>query len=170
MHTIRLILLTVLLLSVAGCGSSTVPSIERTTPPVVEPAGADLSVFDTTRVEIDQVEFEVWLAETLLQHQLGLMEATEAQIAPLGDGTPRGMLFLFGAPQTLTFWMKDTYVPLDLAFIRDDGVIAEIHELTPLDLSIVSSSEAVHYALEVPAGTFDALGIAVGSVLDLPIP
>jgi uncharacterized membrane protein (UPF0127 family) len=127
--------------------------------------GADLSGFPTARILVGGVEFEVWLATTFAQQQQGLMNATEEQLEPLPDGTPRGMLFVFATEATRSFWMRDTYVPLDLAYATADGMIVEIHDLAPLDETLVTSGEPVQYALEAPAGTFAAEGIAVGSVI-----
>jgi hypothetical protein len=111
------------------------------------------------------VEFEVWVATTFAQHAQGLMNATEEQLLPLPDGTPRGMLFVFLGEATRSFWMRDTYVPLDLAYATADGTIVEIHELVPLDETLVTSGEPVQYALEALTGTFAAEGISVGSVI-----
>lgn len=130
--------------------------------------GADLSGFPTERILVGGVEFEVYVATTPAQHSQGLMNATEAQLAPLPDGTPRGMLFVFAGEAVRSFWMRDTYVPLDLAYATADGMIVEVHDLVPHDETPVTSGEPVQYALEARAGTFAAEGIAVGSVIVLP--
>src|SRR5262245_24956186 len=96
-------------------------------------SGADLSGFPRARILVGGVEFEVYVATTTAQHAQGLMNATEEQLEPLLDGTPRGMLFVFATEATRSFWMRDTYVPLDLAYARDDGSIIEIHAMEPLD-------------------------------------
>ena len=144
-----------LLLLAGGCSSSS-----RT--------GADLSGFDTARITANGVEIEVWLADTGAQQLQGLMFATEVQLDPLPDGTPRGMLFRFASEDFRSFFMKDTFVPLDLAYATADGTIVEIHSLVPLDLTPVTSSEPVQFALEVPAGTLAAEGIGVGDVIVIP--
>jgi len=133
-------------------------------------SGADLSGFDTARITVNGTEFEVWLAETPAQQAQGLMFATESQLLPLPDGTPRGMLFLFPSESLLAFWMRDTYVPLDLAYARADGVVAEVHQLVPLDETPVVAGEPVQYALEALSGTFAQYGITPGAVLTLPGP
>jgi uncharacterized membrane protein (UPF0127 family) len=131
-------------------------------------SGADLSGFPTARILVGGVEFEVYVATTLAQQAQGLMFATEEQLQPLLDGTPRGMLFVFSTEATRSFWMRDTYVPLDLAYARADGTIAEVHELVPLDETLVTSGEPVQYALEALDGTFLAHGIGPGTVIDVP--
>jgi uncharacterized membrane protein (UPF0127 family) len=130
--------------------------------------GADLTGYETARITVNGVEFEVWLATTFAQRQQGLMFATESQLDPLPDGTERGMLFVFSSEANLSFWMRDTYVPLDLAYARADGTIAEIHDLVPLDETPVPSGEPVQFALEVYSGTLQANGIAAGDVIVIP--
>lgn len=130
--------------------------------------GADLSGFRVESHTVDAVTFEMWIAETVWERAQGLMNATTEQVAPLPDGTPRGMLFVFPSDIVLSFWMRDTYIPLDLAYADATGTIVEIHDLFPLDETPVVSSAPLRYALEAPAGTFLANGIGVGSVIAVP--
>jgi len=158
---VRTALLPLLLAAACGNSASTCSCL---------PPGADLSGFRIERIAVDGLAIEAWLAETPAQQSQGLMNATEEQVAPLPDTTPRGMLFLFPAPAFLSFYMRDTYVALDLAYATADGTIVEVHDLVPLDLTPVLSGQPVQYALEVPAGTLQALGVGPGSVLTLPPP
>jgi uncharacterized membrane protein (UPF0127 family) len=128
------------------------------------PAGG-LADFATARIAVDGVDFEVWVAETAAEHARGLQGATAADLQPLLDGTPRGMLFVFPIASRLGFWMRDTGVPLDLAYARADGTIVEVHALVPYDETPVVAGEPVVYALEAVAGTFLAQGIGPGSVI-----
>lgn len=74
-----------------------------------------------------------------------------------------GMWFTFGGPSTAAFWMKDTYVALDIIFVGHDMKIIHIHaNARPLDLSLVASPRPYWYVLEVPAGFAKAKGLAVG--------
>jgi len=66
----------------------------------------------------------------------------------------RGMLFVFDAPQILRFWMKNTYLPLSIAFIDADGVIINIADMKPKTISVHSSSKPAKFALEVNQGWF----------------
>lgn len=88
----------------------------------------------------------------------------------VADG--EGMLFVFAAPQPLSFWMKNTTVPLSIAYISASGLIREIHDLKPLDESTVASEfDDLLYALEVPQGWFARHKILPGDrVLGLPAP
>ena len=74
----------------------------------------------------------------------------------------RGMLFVYDKPQHLAFWMKNTTIPLDIAFISAEGMITEILPLTPLSEMTCSSRSPALYALEVNRGWFRKKGVKVG--------
>jgi len=73
-----------------------------------------------------------------------------------------GMLFVFDAPQPLAFWMKNTYVPLSIAFIGADGRILNIEDMAPRTESTHPSRGAALYALEMKKGWFAERGIGAG--------
>jgi uncharacterized membrane protein (UPF0127 family) len=78
-----------------------------------------------------------------------------------------GMLFVFDSERNLSFWMKNTFIPLDIAYISSKGIINEIYRMEPLDYSIVyPSKKPARYALEVNAGWFKKNGIEPGMKLD----
>ncbi len=78
----------------------------------------------------------------------------------------RGMLFDFGSPRPVSMWMKNTYIPLDMLFIREDGTIAYIAENTvPKSLDTVGVSEPVLAVLELAGGTSKKLGIRAGDMV-----
>ena len=78
-----------------------------------------------------------------------------------------GMLFVFQYSRRLSFWMKDTSIPLSIAFISPDGTIRQIEQMMPFDLNLVKSDAPVKYALEVNQGFFKKNGITVGMRVDL---
>ncbi|NPB04599.1 MAG: DUF192 domain-containing protein [Thermotogae bacterium] len=80
----------------------------------------------------------------------------------------QGMLFIFPYPQRLSFWMKNTYIPLSLAYIGSDWVIKEIYDLQPLDERPVISQKPVMYALEVTQGWFRRHAVGVGDTVKFP--
>jgi len=84
----------------------------------------------------------------------------------LPDG--EGMLFVFEADQVLSFWMKNTYIPLSIAFITHDGRIIDIKDMYPHDTSSVLSSRSVRYALEAPQGWFSRSGVRIGDTVNIP--
>jgi hypothetical protein len=64
--------------------------------------------------------------------------------------------------------MKNTTIPLTLAYLSKDGQILQIEQLKPLSLKSVTSERAVRYGLELPAGVLDELGVEVGDFVQLP--
>ena len=76
-----------------------------------------------------------------------------------------GMLFKFPYAHHLRFWMKNTYIPLDIAFINDDGKILQIENMSPLSTRAVTSSYPCKYALEVNGGWFKKEYINVGDYI-----
>ncbi len=100
--------------------------------------------------------FEAEIAITDQERMTGLMYRKQ-----LADG--HGMLFDFGQEQMVVMWMKNTYVSLDMIFIRRDGRIARIAENTePLSEAHIFAGAPVKGVLEVPAGTAKRYGIAPG--------
>jgi len=79
-----------------------------------------------------------------------------------------GMLFVFETEQRLNFWMKNTRIPLSLAFLDSDGRILELVDLKPLSLRVVTSRQASRYALELLQGAFRELGVRPGDTVILP--
>ena len=100
------------------------------------------------------------IAKTDPQRQQGYMFRKQ-----VNDG--EAMLFVFEREQILSFWMKNTLVPLSIAFITHDGKILEIFDMYSGDLTPVNSSRSVRYALEVPQGWFARAGVGPGDKLDL---
>jgi len=73
-----------------------------------------------------------------------------------------GMLFVYPREMPLRFYMKNTYIPLDIAFIDENGTILNIEPMTPLDETVIASKGLARYALEVNQGFFDKEGIKPG--------
>ena len=107
--------------------------------------------------------FSVEMATTEQEKETGLMYRKE-----LPDG--KGMLFDFSPEQQVSMWMKNTYISLDMIFIRADGRILRIAENTePLSTSIISSGGLAKGVLEVIAGTAQKYGIKPGDRVAHPL-
>ena len=107
--------------------------------------------------------FSVEMATTDKERETGLMYRKE-----LPDG--KGMLFDFSPEQQISMWMKNTYISLDMIFIRADGRILRIAENTePQSLNIISSGGLAKGVLEVIAGTAQKYGIAPGDRVAHPL-
>jgi hypothetical protein len=107
--------------------------------------------------------FAVELATTDAERSKGLMYRRE-----LPEG--RGMLFDFQRDQDVSMWMQNTYISLDMIFIRSDGRILRIAEnTTPLSTRVITSGGPVRAVLEVIGGTARKYGIAPGDRVAHPI-
>jgi len=124
------------------------------------PAGLQtLEIASKTGVHV----FSVEIADTEPAREKGLMFRKEL---PAG----RGMLFDFHREQDVSFWMQNTYIPLDMMFIRGDGRILRIVEnAEPLSTKLIPSGGPVLAVLEVIGGTARRLGIAPGDRVAHPI-
>jgi uncharacterized membrane protein (UPF0127 family) len=109
-----------------------------------------------TAPEGKTVTLRVEVARTEAERNRGFMRRKR-----IPDGT--GMVFVFERDERLRFWMKDTPVPLSIAYIDSAGTVREIYEMTPFSLAPVASAVSVRYALEVPRGWFARAGIRVGA-------
>ena len=80
-------------------------------------------------------------------------------------GTSEGMLFAFEQPAQQCFWMKNTLLPLSIAFIADDGSITNIEDMKPQTLDSHCSAKPVRFVLEMNDGWFEKRGIKPGAKL-----
>lgn len=147
-------LLTVVL---AGCADTDEPALDA-----LPPLHPDVDVLDRTEVTIrsdaGEVVVQARVAAAPAEQQRGLMHVPD-----LPDGV--GMLFTFDADRDGGFWMKDTLVPLDIAFIDRDGRIVAILAMDPCEADpcpVYTPEERYRSALEVPQGWFADQGVAVG--------
>ncbi|HTZ79605.1 MAG TPA: DUF192 domain-containing protein [Stellaceae bacterium] len=144
----RRVLAAVLLLALTGLAS---------------PARADLATFAKSKVVVETASgkypFNVELALSQPQMMQGLMY--RQSLAP-----DAGMLFDYGAPQPVAFWMKNTLIPLDMIFIGADGKVVDFHErAVPLSLDTIESKVPARAVLEVNGGTIARIGLKVGDTV-----
>lgn len=85
-------------------------------------------------------------------------------------GKNDGMLFVYEDDRVLSFWMKNTFVPLDILYIKADGTVATIKQMNPQVTRGHSSEVRVRYALEVNQGWCKAHGVEVGSKVTFELP
>jgi len=112
-------------------------------------------------VHIGRTAIEVELANTPEKREQGLMHRTSLD-------AEKGMLFIFEKEKYLYFWMKNTGIPLSIAYISSSGQIIDLLDLEPYSLKLVQSSKPALYALEVNRGFFMKKGIKVGDTVKLP--
>jgi uncharacterized membrane protein (UPF0127 family) len=106
--------------------------------------------------------FSVEVVDTPESRSRGLMYRTD-----LADDA--GMLFDFFTDQAVSFWMMNTFIPLDMIFVSNDGVIRSIHaNARPHDRTGIPSGAPVRFVLEIPGGRAAALGIRPGDRMQHP--
>ncbi len=131
----------------AGCGS---PRLEK----ILGPG----HVLDLT-LRQGAIKIEVELATDEPSRSRGLMYREEMP-------ADRGMLFVWPEGQKRSFWMRNTRIPLSIAFIDDEGKILQIEDMRPQDERHTWSKDEVRYALETNQGWFRKNGLEVGSLFD----
>lgn len=127
-----------------------------------QPKAADQTPFGlkTAELKISNVPLIAEIADTPQASENGLMfrESLPAD---------RGMLFIFEQPRRASFWMRNTKIPLSIAYLDSAGKILEIKSMNPLDETVVpSSSDQIAYALEANQGWFAQHGISSGAKVE----
>ena len=120
------------------------------------PAAADLA---TRTLSVREQKFIVEVAATPVTRATGLMHRFSLR-------PDQGMLFVFEAPQPLAFYMRNTYIPLSIAFLDARGRIINIEDMQPKDESTHWSKGMAMYAIEMRQGWFAAKGIGPGDVVE----
>lgn len=110
----------------------------------------------TLNAGIHRITVEV--AKTAKQREIGLMFRESMAVN-------HGMLFVFDQTSQQCFWMKNTLLPLDVAFIADNGTVVNTHTMKPRTLNAHCSTKPVRFVLEMNDGWFVKRGIAAGSKL-----
>ena len=95
------------------------------------------------------------VARTNQQHNIGLMHRQTM-------GVNEGMLFVYPAPETRCYWMRNTLIPLTIAFLDDDGTIVNLKDMEPRTERSNCSIKPVRYALEMNQGWFSERGLKPG--------
>ena len=142
----RIALIVLLLAPLSACNGA---------PPATAPAAP------TVDVKIKDKHFALEIAATAQQRETGLMHR---QSMPAGHG----MIFVFTQPHVLSFWMKNTLIPLDIIYVDGHGKVIDILPLAPKDETAVESSGPAQYAIELNRGAAAAADLHVGDVIELP--
>ena len=149
-------LIVLAVLALGACSPQ--PAVPQGTMPELDGA------FEFAQLEIvndagEHLMFDVYLAKTNEQRSRGLMF-----VRNMPERT--GMLFIYDQDDVRSMWMKNTFIPLDMAFVRSDGSVSSIiQDTVPLTLKSQASREPVRYVLELNAGAARQLGISPKSRL-----
>lgn len=116
----------------------------------------------SVRGDFGAAQFRVDVADDNGERAQGLMFVD--QMAPM-----QGMLFVYDRPQSVSFWMRNTLISLDMVFIDADGVVQSIHEnAVPLDETPIFGGEDIQFVLEINGGMAARLGLLAGDVMQHP--
>lgn len=166
----RTIVLFALVLLLAGCdrGFDTAAPEDRSSNRQQADKTETTATSDLRTVTIDasdgeEVKVRVEIADSPDEQAKGLMNRKKL-------GEDRGMLFVFPDQQVRSFWMKDTLIPLSIAYIDSDGRIIDLQDMKALDDQPPHyvSAKPAKYALEANKGFFEERGVEVGDRADLP--
>lgn len=142
----------------AGCDQPPAPISPVGVLGFAEPTQAQPKL-PSVKLYIGAEQMDAEMCATGLQVETGMMFRKSM-------GENDGMIFNLGHTEQASFWMKNCYVPLSVAYIDTDGVIQEIHPLQPQDTNTVfSTSDNIRFALETPQGWFDKHNIKPGTLI-----
>ena len=144
MQSTRRYFLAVILLLAAGCSSE-------------QPQ----SNLPTVKMRLGNTEFTLEVAADAMSRERGLMRR---------DSMPadHGMIFVFREPQRLSFWMKDTRIPLDIVYVDASGKVDSVKQMQPYVRTAVYSDGDVKWAIELNQGAAAKAGVSVGQTLQIP--
>jgi len=126
-----------------------------------EPLGPYTETLRFTRAGHD-VTLDAEVADEPEERAQGLMNRQS-----LPDGA--GMLFVWPADTETSFWMRDTVIPLSIAFVTAGGVVIDIQDMAPLSEERISAPQPYRYAVEVNQGWFGNNDVRLDDVLQLPV-
>jgi len=133
-------------------------------PCAAQPADGKPQSLPISKIQVGAYPVSAEVAQTPDQRSLGLMFRFSLP-------ADHGMLFVFPEPQPLGFWMRNTYIPLSIAYIDADGRIVNVADMAPRDESSHPSNGLALYALEMRKGWFAEKGLGPGArVTGLPPP
>ena len=133
-------------------------------PCAAQPADGKPQSLPISKIQVGTYPVSAEVAQTPDQRALGLMYRFSLP-------ADHGMLFVFPEPQPLGFWMRNTYIPLSIAYIGADGRIVSVADMAPRDESSHPSNGPALYALEMRKGWFAEKGLGPGTrVSGLPPP
>lgn len=153
------------LMAGAGCHPNPADDSDGGTAPSTPVSLADLlpkqaqPKLPTIKVWVGAEELVTEVARSGQEQMIGMMWRTNM-------AENEAMLFVHPSPRRASYWMKNCFVPLSIAYIDTDGVILEIHNLQPHDTnSVVSAAENVRFALETPQNWFQRHQVKPGAVI-----
>lgn len=115
----------------------------------------------TVKMQLGNTEFTLEVAADAMSRERGLMRR---------DSMPatHGMIFVFNEPRKLSFWMRDTRIPLDIVYVDANGKVDSVKQLQPYVRTAVYSDGDVKWAIELNQGAAAKAGVSAGQTLQIP--
>ena len=134
---------------------------------IVAALAAGAGLIDCASADEEKITLPVGAHEFIVE--IAVTEEERARGLMYRESLPpdHGMLFVFPDSSPRSFWMKNTAIPLSIAYINANGVILEIYDMEPHSLETVRSRYSAKYALEVNRGRFKEVGVSVGDRIDV---
>jgi len=147
-------------------GKRSVTRLIATTISLICMAGASFAAcaenIASMRGDFGTAQFTVAVADDNAERARGLMFVENM-------GAMEGMLFVYDRPRSVSFWMRNTLIPLDMVFVGQDGVVDHIHPMAqPLDENPIFGGSDIQYVLEINGGMAQRLGLDVGDQMQHP--
>lgn len=139
-------------------GTNFVPKIDRQS----KNRWIPLDAYDKKFVVINDHRIKVYIADSIDKRTEGLMYVSDKELKD-----DEGMLFIFDQEEPLSFWMKNTIIPLDIAYIDKNGKIVDIKQMQPLRETGYPSKHPAQYAIEMKQGWFQNKKVKIGDSVDL---
>lgn len=114
-------------------------------------------------IQIGDHKLKTWVMDENSKRMEGMMFLTNKEVQP-----DEAMIFVFQDEEPLSFWMRNTLIPLDIAYVNGKKQIVTTASMRPLDETGVPSRYAAKYAIEMKAGAFKRLGIKAGMTVKIP--
>ncbi len=115
-------------------------------------------------------KFELKLGNKIINAQIAITQTQKNRGLMYRESLPKNdaMIFVFETPKKMAFWMKNTEIPLDIAFLTKDGKITEIKKMYPHDLNATESHRSdILYCIETNINWFSQNNVSVGDYLDM---
>ena len=141
---------------VAGCKKEEAPAPAPASAPAETPQHLPMAT-----IHVGKIALVVEVAKEEASRQKGMMFRTQL-------GPDEAMLFVFDRDSNLAFWMKNTPLDLDLAYIRSDGTITQTERMKANVVEPVFCREPVRFAIELPAGWLEKHGVGAGMKVAIP--
>lgn len=122
-----------------------------------------LSNLRVVNLGVNGKTIRAWVMDDNPKREEGLMYVTNKDIAD-----DQGMIFVFGTPQALTFWMHNTLIPLDIVYITASGKVANVVNAKAMDDTNLPSKGLCNRVLELKAGGAVKFGITAGTMISIP--